>query len=392
MFSFGPYLLRMAIFLAIVVATCAVLIQPLARAFMANAALNGLILGVLALGIAYALRQVFLLRHEAEWIAQFRRAREGGRLRPSGEDGPRPRLLAPMAAMMSDREGALRLSASSTRSLLDTISSRIDESRQLSRYLIGLLIFLGLLGTFWGLLITVGSIAEVIRGLDTGAGNLGDVFGTLKAGLEAPLAGMGTAFSSSLFGLAGALVLGFLDLQSGQAMNRFFNDLEDWLAGFTRLSGPSPVSGGEGTVPDYLEALLEQTAEGLEGLQRTIARGEESRISANTALMQLHERLATLTDQMRAEQSLLARLAEGQLELKPILARLADTGLRGGDGLDEATRGHVRNIEVYLARMLEEISSGRAQATEDIRAEIKILARTIAAAADKAPPRAGPGR
>jgi len=235
------------------------------------------------------------------------------------------------------------------------------------------------LGTFWGLLITINSVSDVIQGLNLGSGNVSEVFTNLKIGLAAPLKGMGTAFSSSLFGLAGSLVLGFLDLQSGQAQNRFYNDLEEWLSGLTRLSRPSPESGGEGTLPDYLGALLEQTAEGLNGLQRTLARGEESRIAANTALTQLHERLSTLTDQMRTEQTLLARLAEGQLELKPILIRLAEiSSAKGTDALDDETRGHVRNIEVYLARLLEEMSSGRAQSVEDIRAEIKILARTIA--------------
>lgn len=381
MFRFGPYLFRMTVFLLITAAACAALVTPMSRAFMSNPALNGLILGVLALGIVYALRQVLMLRVEAAWIAAFRRARETeSRERPDGSTGlPQPKLLAPMATLLSGREGTMRLSAISMRSLLDSISSRLDESRALSRYLIGLLIFLGLLGTFWGLLLTVNSVSDVITNLSMGSANVSEVFANLKSGLAAPLSGMGTAFSTSLFGLAGSLVLGFLDLQSGQAQNRFYNDLEEWLSGLTRLSGPSPMSGGEGTVPDYLEALLEQTAEGLEGLQRTIARGEENRLAGNTAQMQLNERLATLTDQMRAEQTLLARLAEGQIEFKSLLARLADGPGRGGEALDEATRGHIRNIEVYLARLLEELSTGRTQSVEDIRAEIKILARTIAA-------------
>ncbi len=392
MFRFGPYLFRMTAFLIVVAGVSVALIGPLHHAFLSNPPLNSLILAVLAFGIVYALRQVFVLRHEAAWITAFRRLREqgGGRERPGGDTLPRPHLLAPMANLLSDREGTLRLSASSMRSLLNSISSRLDKSRQLARYLIGLLIFLGLLGTFWGLLITIASVSNVVKDLSMGTGDINEMFGHLKAGLAAPLSGMGTAFGSSLFGLAGSLVLGFLDLQSGQALNRFYNDLEEWLSGLTRLTGPSPVSGGEGTVPDYLEALLEQTAEGLEGLQRTIARGEESRISANTALMQLHERLSTLTDQMRAEQGLLARLAEGQLELKPILAKLAEAPARaGGDGLDDATRGHIRNMEIYLARLLEEVASGRAQATEEIRSEIKILARTVAAAAEKSAARSG---
>jgi septal ring factor EnvC (AmiA/AmiB activator) len=195
---------------------------------------------------------------------------------------------------------------------------------------------------------------------------------------------MGTAFSSSLFGLAGSLVLGFLDLQSGQAQNRFYNDLEEWLSGLTRLSAPGPALSGDGSVPDYVQALLEQTAEGLDSLQRTVARGEESRISTSAALTELAEKLTTLSDQMKADQGLLAKLAQGQAELNPVLARLGDAMEQGGAGLDEATRGHIRNIEVYLARLLEETSTGRGQAVEEIRSEIKLLARTIAAGRDKA--------
>jgi hypothetical protein len=223
----------------------------------------------------------------------------------------------------------------------------------------------------------------VITGLKPG-GDMSDTFSRLKDGLAAPLSGMGTAFSSSLFGLAGSLVLGFLDLQSGQAQNRFYNDLEEWLSGLTRLSAPGPALAGDGTVPDYVQALLEQTAEGLQSLQRTLARGEDSRITTSAALTQLAEKLTTLSDQMKAEQSLLVKLAQGQVELNPVLVRLGDAMERGSGGLDEATRGHIRNIEVYLARLLEETSTGRDQAVEELRSEIKLLARTIAAGRDKA--------
>ena len=386
MFKLEPYLSRMAIFLTAVAVVAGALYPPLERAFMANAPLNGLIVGVLVLGITYAFRQVMILRHEAAWISAYRRHRETNGQSPltvNGRKIPEPRLLAPMATMLGDREGPIRLTAGSMRSLLDSIASRLDESRALARYLIGLLIFLGLLGTFWGLLLTINSVSEVITGLKLGGSDMSDTFARLKSGLAAPLSGMGTAFSSSLFGLAGSLVLGFLDLQSGQAQNRFYNDLEEWLSGLTRLSAPGPARAGDGTVPDYVQALLEQTAEGLESLQRTLARGEESRISTSAALTQLAEKLTTLSDQMKAEQSLLVKLAQGQVELNPVLARLGDAMASASGGLDEATRSHIRNIEVYLARLLEETSSGRDQAVEELRSEIKLLARTIAAGRDK---------
>lgn len=387
MFKLEPYLVRMAIFLTAVAIVSGALYPPLARAFMANAPLNGLILGVLLLGILYAFRQVVVLRHEAAWISAYRHRREAHGRPPLTDDGGeilKPRLLAPMATMLGDHEGPVRLTAGSMRSLLDSLASRLDETRALARYLIGLLIFLGLLGTFWGLLLTINSVSEVIGGLKLGGGDMSDTFARLKDGLAAPLSGMGTAFSSSLFGLAGSLVLGFLDLQSGQAQNRFYNDLEEWLSGLTRLSAPAPALAGGGTVPDYVQALLEQTAEGLESMQRTLARGEESRISTSAALTQLSEKLTTLSDHMKAEQSLLVKLAQGQVELNPVLTRLGEAMDRGSGGLDETTRGHIRNIEVYLARLLEETSTGRGQAVEELRSEIKLLARTIAAGRDKA--------
>ena len=201
MFRLAPYLKRMALFLAAVAAVAGTLYLPLTRAFMANPALNGLILGILFLGIAYAFRQVVMLRHEAAWIAAYRRRQDAhGRppLMSQDSDIPIPRLLAPMATMLGERQGPLRLTAGSMRSLLDSIASRLDESRALARYLIGLLIFLGLLGTFWGLLLTINSVSGVIGGLKlSSSGDLTETFARLKDGLMAPLSGMGTAFSSS---------------------------------------------------------------------------------------------------------------------------------------------------------------------------------------------------
>ena len=224
-----------------------------------------------------------------------------------------PKLLAAMATMLGERTGKLSLSTMAMRSLLDGIISRLDESRDISRYTIGLLIFLGLLGTFWGLLETVSSISDVIGGLSTAGGSLANVFSDLKTGLEAPLSGMGTAFSSSLFGLAGSLVLGFLDLQASQAQNRFYNELEDWLSSLTRLSSGALSGDGDQSVPVYVQALLEQTAESLENLQRTLSRGEDERNHANTNLTTLMEKLGTLTDHMRTEQTLMMKLAESQM-------------------------------------------------------------------------------
>lgn len=373
------YLTRMLLFVVAVAALGAAFFTPLHTAFLSNPGLNALILGILVLGIFYICRQVFLLVREVRWIETYRSARPGiSSMRP-------PRLLAPMASMLGERRTRLSLSAMAMRTLLDGISARLDEAREISRYLIGLLIFLGLLGTFWGLMETVSTIASVIGGLSAGAGDIAATFEDLKRGLQAPLGGMGTAFSSSLFGLAGSLVLGFLELQAGQAQNRFFNDLEDWLSSQTKLStGALGVEGGGDHVSAYVQALLEQTADSLESLQRTIERGEESRIASSNGIMTLAEKLSMLTDQMRTEQSLLVKLAENQMELKPVLAKLADPTALGGMRFDDGMRGHIRNLDVQMARLIEETSTGRMEMTQDLRSEIRLLSRTLAALAEKA--------
>ena len=204
-------------------------------------------------------------------------------------------------------------------------------------------------------------------------------FSDLKKGLQAPMEGMGTAFSSSLFGLAGSLVLGFLDLQASQAQNRFYNELEEWLSSVTRLSSGAIGNEGEQSVPAYVQALLEQTAESLENLQRTLARGEESRIMVDGHLLKVGDKLETLADHMRTQQSLMRSLAETQVELKPILSQLASGPDQSG-GLDEASRVHLRNLDVHVMRLGEELKAGREDTTQQIRSEIKLLARLIAGA------------
>jgi hypothetical protein len=377
------FLVRMVVFLALVAALAVALGRPLVAAFMGNPGVNGVIIGILIAGIAYIFRQVLLLDPEIDWIDNFRHLEAGGEEAVAGRR-PAPRLLAPMARMLGGRQvGRVSLSTSSLQTLLDGIGSRLNETRETSRYLIGVLIFLGLLGTFYGLLETVRSVGGVIGGLNVGGGSdLAGAFANLKSGLESPLAGMSTAFSSSLFGLAGSLVLGFLDLQAGQAQNRFYNDLEEWLSTYTRLSGGGLGDGGDAPVPVYIQALLEQTADSLENLQRILARGEESRIGANSTLTALTDRLGLLGDQMKAGQMLMLRLAENQLELKPALARLGDIA-EGAVGHDDALRSHLRNIEAYIARLIEDLAQGRAQSVQELRGEIRILARTIAALAEE---------
>ena len=368
------YLIRMFVFVIAITGLCGFLFLPLHGAFMANAPLNGLIVGVLVIGVIYNFRQVLMLYPEVAWIEGFQ---QNGT--PLSELQP-PKLLAPMATMVGDHKDRLSLSTLAMRSLLDGIVSRLDESRDISRYTVGLLIFLGLLGTFWGLLETVASISNVIGGLKVESGDSIAVFDDLKKGLKAPMAGMGTAFSTSLFGLGGSLVLGFLDLQANQAQNRFYNELEEWLSTVTRLATSSLLGESDQPIPAYVQALLEQTAESLENLQQTITRGEENRISVNSNIIALGNKLETLTDHMRTEQTLMKSLAETQMEMKPILAKIAEGSTAAG--MDESTRSHIRNLDVYLTRLTEELSSGRKELVQQLRSEIKLLARTIAASGD----------
>ncbi|MGB5450571.1 MAG: flagellar motor protein MotA [Sedimenticolaceae bacterium] len=230
MLSIRHSLFWMFIYLLVVSAVCVLLLQPLRSAFMANWAFNAVILGVLAVGMLINFRQVLVLNTEIRWIRVFRTGQTGISVTTE------PRLLKQLATHLSKRRrDRFSLSALALRTILDGLRERLDESREISRYMIGTLIFLGLLGTFWGLLGTIAAVGHVIDGLEVGSGDYAAVFSQLKQGLKAPLDGMGTAFSSSLFGLGGSLVLGFLDLQAGHAQNRFFNGLEEWLSGVTQL-------------------------------------------------------------------------------------------------------------------------------------------------------------
>ncbi|MBX6321907.1 MAG: flagellar motor protein MotA [Rhodospirillaceae bacterium] len=368
------YLTLMALGIAGVLLLVIVLFPRIRDAYLHNPGLNTGILAVMLIGIAFIFWQVLRLYPEVEWVERFRRGD------PSAASEP-PRLLAPLAVMIGERQGRLSMSPVAMRSLLDGINARLSESHDISRYLIGLLIFLGLLGTFWGLLGTIHAVADAIAAISTGGTDSVTFFSALKEQLQQPLQGMGTAFSASLFGLSGSLVLGFLELQAGQAHTRFFNELEDWLAAQTRLASAS-LAADEQSVPAYIQALLEQTADSLDNLQRTIARSEESRLQADQNLKALTDRLSLITEQRRSEQQLIAKIAENQAELRPWLNRIADMAAQGSFGIDEATRHHLRNIDLQLGRLVEDTVQGREFVVRELRQEFKLLARTIAAVAE----------
>jgi hypothetical protein len=370
----ASYLIRMVLFCVAVYSVAALVSPQLVRFFMANPLINSVIVAVELFGVFWNLRQVYRLYPEVHWVEEFRRNRQ------KLEQTRPPVLLAPMARMLhgrADGERRITLSGQALRTILDGISSRLDESRELSRYTTGVMIFLGLLGTFWGLLHTVNSVAEVINGMNLAGGDVNAMFAQLKNGLAGPLAGMGTAFSASMFGLSGALILGFLDLTAGQAMNRFFNELEEWLASLTRLSGGGLVGDGEGNVPVYVQALLEQTAENMESLQRVLVRGEDRSAQGNQALLAMNERLTLLGDLLSTSQQLMEKLAANQAALGPVLARLAEQ-----KPVDDVSRAHLRNIELLLNRLLAESEQGRSQSVSELRSDLKVLTRTIAVIAD----------
>jgi hypothetical protein len=303
------FLYSMLVFLAISGFIAAILYRQISAAFAANPGLNGLILGVLAVGILLAFAQVIRLFREVRWVNSFLAGSEGGQ----------PVLLAPMKALLS-RSSSMALSTSSMRSILDSIATRLDESRDISRYLIGLLVFLGLLGTFWGLLQTIGSIGDTIQSLDPGTGDANDVLNSLKSGLSAPLAGMGTAFSSSLFGLAGSLILGFLDLQAGRAQNRFYVELENWLSSVTDLSSDMAVGNGKAGTSEEIKALSEK----LRAMQDT--GGSNQRVAS--AMANLADGISGLVKNMRNEQQMMRDWVEAQSEeqraVRVTLEKLAD--------------------------------------------------------------------
>ena len=317
------FLVRMVVFLTLCALVVIVLYRQIWAAFLANPGLNALIIAVLAIGIALAFRQVIRLFPEIDWVNGFRLADPGLAVeRP-------PVLLAPMAVLLRDRIGRMAISSQMMRGILDSIAARLDEARDMSRYMTGLLVFLGLLGTFWGLIETVGSVGNVINTLKPG-GDAGAIFESLKEGLAAPLSGMGISFSSSLFGLAGSLVLGFLDLQTSQAQNRFYMELEDWLSTIVTEAKVETAAGGiavAGIASGEMRSAIEK-------LKEAIAETGTNR-AATAAMANLAEAIHGLVSHMRTEQQMIRDWADAQAaqgrETNRLLERIAGEEPRKDD-------------------------------------------------------------
>jgi hypothetical protein len=328
----GIFVIRMLIFLTLVGFLAAILHEQLTVSFMQNPGLNGLILGVLVLGILYSFRQVIRLYPEIRWVNAFRISDPGLAI------AYQPKLLAPMATMLRDRTGVLSLSTASMRSIMDSIGSRLDEARDTGRYMVGLLVFLGLLGTFWGLLETIQSVGRAIGSLDTSGSETVAVFDELKNGLAAPLKGMGTAFSSSLLGLSGSLIIGFLELQASHAQNRFYNELEEWLSGITELT-PGTLAATDQASRQLTTAVYEMQR-AVEDLSARM-RGQTGLPSAGApapgaddTVRDLARGVNQLVTQMRAEQKVVREWvdeqAAQQTEVTNVLKDLAQNIHRKG--------------------------------------------------------------
>ena len=306
------FLVRMTVFLVLCALLAVILYKQLITAFESNVLLNSVILVVLCIGILMTFRQVIRLFPEVDWVNSFRLADPGLAVeRP-------PVLLAPMAAILGDRMGRMSISSTMMRGILDSIATRLDEARDISRYMTGLLVFLGLLGTFWGLIVTVGSDGGGINSLKVG-GDAESVFESLREGLAAPLSGMGISFSSSLFGLAGSLVLGFLDLQSSQAQNRFYIDLEDWLSTTVRDLGAS-ADGAHASPPTDMRGAIDR-------LKEVMAEGGPNR-AATTAMANLAEAIQGLVHHMRTEQQMIRDWVDSQAEQHREIRRLLEILVR----------------------------------------------------------------
>lgn len=348
------YILNMLMFVLILSGTGYLLFPQVESAFLANIYINGAILALLVLGVAYTFHQTMGIRPAVSWLRDFQHAESYAELRRP------PALIAPMSVLLAEKPGRLRISTQSARSMLDSVGARMSEAGEITRYITRVLIFLGLLGTFWGLLQTVAAVVDTVNTLSGSTD--GESVSAMFSAISEPLRGMGTAFSSSIFGLAGSLALGFLDLQASQAQNRFYNEVEDWLSSISRVSTAGVGGEVSGATPGHLSALFEQTADSLFALQTTLNKAEESRIRSNESLSFLATELTQLNERLsRQEQALIA-----------IKER----------ALDDSAQVHIRSIDQTLQRIANQGGEEREQGYQQMRAELRALARAITQALD----------
>ncbi len=342
--------------------------QGLATAFSANSVLNGVILGILVFGAAVSFVQVFRLKAAIDWLNTFREKRENKRA-PSA-------IIAPLLPALGKNGEVLPLGTHTTRAMLDSVYARIDEGREVVRYLMNTLILLGLLGTFWGLLQTVSGITSVVGGLNVGDGDLKLVFDRFKDGLQTPLKGMGISFSASLFGLASSLILGFYDLTAGRIQSRFCEELEDWISAAPATSTDEVPATSTAIAPArYQEAFIQNLADQLERLQKVFRQQEQSREAERVSVRNLSEGVSALDDHLKSQQSVLVKLAELQQQVAPVLTRL---GEKLGSTNQETIEEHTRRIDMNLKEIGERVSRSADTVASELREELKIIAKILA--------------
>jgi len=341
--------------------------------FLSNLYLNGFILLVFVVGVFACFYQVYQLAASVRFIEGFAQNRPGANIAKP------PLLMAPLAALLGSRKAETSISTTSARSILDSVESRIGEEREMTRYITNTLIFLGLLGTFYGLATTVPALVETIRGLQPTEGEAGvDMFNRLMSGLDSQLSGMGVAFASSLLGLGGSLIVGLLELFASHGQNRFYRELEEWLSSITRLSF-SAADGDSSAEQNFMAGVLEHMSDQMDGLRELMAGSEASRKTLEGQIGDLATTMTHLATRMETgddTRNALLRVADGQDRL---LAQLAQGG-GGGEGLDAEARMRLRSIDVQLLRLVEEIAAGRLETTAEIRGDLARLTNTIARA------------
>ena len=341
--------------------------------FLSNLYLNGFILLVFVVGVFACFYQVYQLAASVRFIEGFAQNRPGANIAKP------PLLMAPLAALLGSRKAETSISTTSARSILDSVESRIGEEREMTRYITNTLIFLGLLGTFYGLATTVPALVETIRGLQPTEGEAGvDMFNRLMSGLDSQLSGMGVAFASSLLGLGGSLIVGLLELFASHGQNRFYRELEAWSSSITRLSF-SAADGDSSAEQNFMAGVLEHMSDQMDGLRELMAGSEASRKTLEGQIGDLATTMTNLATRMETgddTRDALLRVADGQDRL---LAQLAQGG-GGGEGLDAEARMRLRSIDVQLLRLVEEIAAGRLETTAEIRGDLARLTNTIARA------------
>lgn len=352
--------IRMCVFMVAILALILFVAPTLRNIFLSNEVLNTFILIVFVFGVFINFRNTIMLIGDVDWINDFFAGCDKGRV---------PNIITPVAFLLREHRKARRpyMEAGTMRTLLGIIDSRLSDYKESAGYFSGVLVFLGLLGTFWGLLLTIGSVGDVVRNLDIVGGNVGAMFESLKANISKPLSGMGTAFSTSLFGLGSSLILGFLQLQTNLAQHFFYNELEENMTRYTRIISASALAeGGDGSIITYLQAMLEQTGDNINTLQKTVMKSIDSNAELSRRMTAMAEQTSKLATQMQEKLKVMEKISVAPEKLYPVLNDLVKIS-KSGFGMDDKTRDHIRNMDLGLSDMTEKLSS-----------DIRLLAKTVA--------------